>query len=166
MKTIFVCTAVLSVVCLIGHDSFAADKKGQVRVNANLEAEKQLRIQKNQQAMTQASAVLGAKEWLVTFIPDSEPGAKKVALKTDMLTVKDGRVSAKGLLARGYQESNYTMSVMNDGTVIWETMQKSKLEGGVLFLRGELRGDVLTGFMTLQPAKGKREDYSFTSGKV
>lgn len=142
---------------------FAADKKTQ-QLNARLEAEKQVRLLKNKQLMEEASAVLASREWLVYFIPD-EGIPKRGSLKTDVFTIKDGQVTAKGLLARGYNTSNYTMSVMNDGTVVWETMQKSKSEGGVIFLRGELRGEMLTGFMTFQPAKGNREDYSLTSVK-
>ena len=163
MKKLCVGAIVVSFLMAVPVCVYAADKKSQAQINAQMAAEGQVRALRNQQALTAACETLMSREWLVTFIPDQ--GQAKASMKTDVFSIGDGKLSIKGLLSRGYQQSNYAMSVLKDGTVVLETMQKSKAEGGVLFWRGELRGEVLTGFMTITTTKGGKEDYSFTSAK-
>lgn len=102
---------------------------------------------------------LNKKEWLITFIPIGSPKAKPHA---DTLNFYGSRVSSKRFGAKGFVESNYTLLMLPDGTFTWETTQKNE-QGDVLFWKGELRGEMMSGVLSFHPQKGGNEDFSFTS---
>lgn len=106
--------------------------------------------------------MLAQHEWAVY----TALSGKKGKLEEDTLTfAPEGKVVSKRFSAKGYNQSNYTLTIEDNGNIIWETMQTN--EGvGVLFWRGELLPNgIMQGIMSLQPQKGANEDYIFTTVK-
>lgn len=100
---------------------------------------------------------LDGTAWTMELRP--EGGGKSVK---DTLTFA-GRTVASDLLAKaGYNASNYSVHVQEDGVGVWETMQ-SKEGGDRAFWRGELSGETMSGVLSKQPGKGEAVTYYFTA---
>ena len=105
---------------------------------------------------------LGAKEWTVHFSP---VGDKKAKPQEDVLTFTSGKLSSRYFSTKGYLECNCTITVQDDGVIIWETMQVTK-NGDTAFWKGELVNDAIDGIISLHPQKGAAQDFSFRLVKV
>jgi len=106
-----------------------------------------------------ALETLKAREWIIYVTP----GSGKGAAETDVITfTADGKISSKNLLAQGYVDTNFRISVTDDGTIIWETM-KVREGNDLAFLRGELRGQAMAGSITYKLRTGKNVDYNFST---
>lgn len=84
----------------------------------------------------------------------------------DALTFQNGQVSSKNLAKRGFNPTNYTITVPEspDQPAVWETMQTGK--EGVIFIRGEWMKDAMQGSISEQLDGGKQvKDYYFTTAK-
>ena len=110
-------------------------------------------------ALENAKAALDSQEWTVHL---SLANGRRPKDSTDVLTFKEGKVTSKNLLAQGYPESNYTLSVTGDGVAVWETMQVNE-KVGLAFLRGELHGMMMKGAISMQPQKGEKSTLYFSS---
>jgi len=99
-----------------------------------------------------------AREWIVYLTAKNA----KSASETDVYVFTDGTMESKGLLARGYPVSNITVTVGNDGSVVWETMKTTAAKDKA-FYRGELRDGVMTGAMVMKSSKGQVSTFSFSS---
>lgn len=115
---------------------------------------------------TQAmKAELNGSEWKVKLVP-SNPKEKT---EEDTLTFQNGQIKSKILSDRGFNATNYTVTVSDsDGPAVWETMQTStKEKEGVVFIRGEWKGSQMRGVFSQQIAEGQTRDYNFsTESKV
>lgn len=113
---------------------------------------------KRQEELKVAKVKLGGQEWVIylTSLIDRK------SLGSDTLKFVDGKITAKELLAKGYLESNCTITPQEDGTVVWETMQVHE-NGDRVFWRGELISSLMQGVMSRQSKDGKTEDISFTT---
>jgi hypothetical protein len=81
----------------------------------------------------------------------------------DKLEFKKGTLISKEMSAKGFLASNYTLTVNNDGTLVWETMQRSD-SGDELFWRGETTKDAkMSGVLSRHPVGGISQDVLFTS---
>lgn len=111
------------------------------------------------EAEARAKETLAAKKWTIylTII-----GAKKAKSETDVLTFAEGKLTSKNLSSKGYPTSNITVTVQDNGTIIWETMQ-TKENGDMAFWRGELEGEIMRGVLSLQSVKGGAQDFSFSN---
>ena len=104
-------------------------------------------------------AALKAREWIVYLTAKGT----KAANETDVYVFGDGTtMESKGLSARGYPVSNITVTVGNDGSVVWETMKTTAADDKA-FYRGELRNGVMAGTMVLKSAKGQVSTSYFSS---
>jgi hypothetical protein len=103
---------------------------------------------------------LNNTEWAVEMISTS-PKAKK---ETDSITFQNNQVSVASYAKKGFPTTNFTLTVQEDGVVIWETMQTSE-KAGIAFWRGELDPKLLTmrGVVSYQIDKKNKQDYSFAS---
>lgn len=110
----------------------------------------------------EAAALLNGTLWSVEMMPLSGEKGKKPL--QDTLKFEGGKITSTALSKEGYPTSNYTLTVGEDGLVVWETMQ-TKEGAGVVFWRGERQGDTMRGILSKQPTEGKNTDYSF-SGKI
>ena len=109
-------------------------------------------------------AELNGSQWEV--LVTSSDGKNKDA--KDTLVFQNGQVTLKGFAEQGFNTTNYTITVPEgDGMTVWETMQTSPKEG-VVFIRGEWKGDEMRGIISQQLEGGKtNKDYTFkTASKV
>jgi hypothetical protein len=106
---------------------------------------------KETEAQTELS---GTWEIELTPMSGEKPPFKEV------LQFERGKVTAERLASDGYPSSSFTLTVGGDGIPVWETMQ-TKAEEGVVFWRGELRGEIMTGILSKHSLDGATEDYNF-----
>jgi hypothetical protein len=83
---------------------------------------------------------------------------------TDIITFKDNQVSSANLSRGGFSATNYTLTIQQDETLIWETMQTSN-KGGIAFWRGELdpKMEKMRGVLSHHLSDKTAKDYSFSS---
>ncbi|MEK9165488.1 MAG: hypothetical protein AAB525_01345 [Patescibacteria group bacterium] len=127
------------------------------------ETSEELDVQRRAQ-IEKARKILAGTTWTVyTALQET----KRPEEATEVFTFTERRVTTQNLANQGYgmDGSNYSVNYEPDGTLVWETMQKYKDGEGEVILRGDLRGDVMTGVIDIQPAKGARKIYYFTSQK-
>lgn len=80
----------------------------------------------------------------------------------DILFFKDGKVESSNLSANGFLASNYSTTVKEDGTVIWETLQ-TKEDGSTATWYGAWNKDAMKGILSRRTTQGEVMDYSFVS---
>jgi hypothetical protein len=129
----------------------AAPKKRVVETQASIAAREAALMEAEGKAQT----LLQAKAWTVNIMPRN----KKAKAFTDVLTFKDGTLSSGFFSARGFNASNYALSIKPDGMAVVETVQ-SNAEGEYASWRGELIGETLQGMISVK-AKLGREIYDF-----
>lgn len=104
---------------------------------------------------------LDGTTWSLELRPSS---AKQGGPQQDTVTFEGRRVVSKLLMGEGYGGSNFTLTVGGDGTATWETMQ-ANTGGDIVFWRGEVRGDTMSGVLSKQPVQGSSMTFSFTGTK-
>ena len=163
MKRAVLLITVLSFVVVFNVIALAAEKKtSEAALKAKIEAQRSVEEVARRQAMQKAQDALNSKEWTIYLVPSGVSAGKGLRMQTDILTFKGIRIASKNLISRGYNDSNFTLSIAPDGTAIWETMQRNEKED-LVFWRGELRGDTMTGVVGMHPKSGAVEEYSFTT---
>jgi hypothetical protein len=117
-----------------------------------------------QAAGVKGQQALSAHEWTIYVWPADVKG--KVGTEIDTLLFDNGKVTSKNLLAQGYPQSNYGLTVNDDGGIVWETMQAKEMpkEIDLAFLRGEMFLDgSMKGTISMQPQKGAKKRYVFAT---
>ena len=71
----------------------------------------------------------------------------------DKVIFKDGTITSDHFLSRGFSASNYAMSFKDDGTIIWETMQRNN-QGDTIFWRGEEKDNAMIGTLSMRGKDG------------
>jgi hypothetical protein len=117
----------------------------------DVEKIRMLREQKQQQ--------LDNTSWTATVVAMAGGGKKQ----EDVLTFADNHFSSELSGKQGFAPTNYTLSLKDDGSMIWETMQTAE-NGALVFWRGEIPVDMkaMRGVISKQSAPGQSEDFSFT----
>jgi hypothetical protein len=110
---------------------------------------------KMQEELQAKKAELNGHEWEVKLTS----GSKQVG--TDTLVFKDMKFESKEMTGKGFNTTNYTISLQEGGPTVWETMQSDE-KGAVVFWRGEWEGENMHGMMSKQK-NGKNEDFYFSS---
>ena len=111
-----------------------------------------------EQKVAEANAKLSAAVWNIELTPVSSGSSSKPA--KDTLRFEQGKLASDALSSQGYMKSNYTLTVGGDSVPVWETMQANE-QVGVVFWRGEIRGDTMRGVLSKHPIQGNTEDFSF-----
>lgn len=103
---------------------------------------------------------LNNTEWTVELTKLNGKGKKEI----ETLTFKSNQVSIAGYVKKGFQPTNYSLSVQGDGAFVWETMQSSE-KSGLAFWRGEISADTqsMRGVLSHQVNEKTKEEYSFVS---
>lgn len=114
---------------------------------------------KTAELLAAKKAELNGHEWEVKL---SSAAAPKEVTGTDVLIFKDQKFESKEMSAKGYNTTNYTISLQDGGPTVWETMQSDD-KGHSIFWRGEWEGESMRGVMSKQSGDGKNEDYYFSS---
>jgi len=115
-------------------------------------------LRKRSALIAKKKEVLNNTEWDIEMFPLSGKGK---SLK-DVIVFAENKVSAKSLEDRGFLPTNYTLSIAEEGKLIWETMQSREDE--IVFFRGEISPDLenMSGVISFQRLEGP-QDYSFRS---
>lgn len=103
-------------------------------------------------------SILNSQKWAIALRPTKIK--KGIRAQADVLTFTDGTVTSAILSARGYKTSNYAVNIKDDGTPVFETVQRDA-EGNIAILRGEIRGNTITGAIHIRYKKGGGEIYRF-----
>jgi REP element-mobilizing transposase RayT len=115
----------------------------------------------NQQILTQAirkAEELDATEWEVRLIPVS--GGEETL---DTLNFTQGKFVSGKLNTTGYTSSNYTLTIEDNGRIVWETMQTGP--EGTASWRGEIEQGLMRGILSLRQEGKEPQDFSFVSIK-
>lgn len=117
-------------------------------------------VNKKEEELKKAKELLSRQEWTIYLMSLSDKQAK---IKNDTLTFAEGKAASKELSGKGYPQTNYTLTLQDDGAIVWETMQSNEKED-VVFWRGELKDGVMRGIVSIHPKDGKNnQDYSFST---
>ncbi len=101
-----------------------------------------------------ATALHGA--WAIEW--RSIDGAESTS-QPDVLTFDQTTMTSQALAAEGYAATSY--SIVTDPTSLsWESLQ-TKTDEGVVFWRGQVRGDSMEGVMSRHPLIGESQEYQF-----
>ena len=129
-----------------------AKKKRSEELQKKIEKEKKLRRKKRKQ--------LNNSLWEIEI---KAIGAQSKA-QTDSLIFEDNRFYSDKSSKEGFNATNYTISIKDEDTVVWETMQTAE-EGRINFWRGEITENMksMRGIVSKKDSEGKSVNYSFTS---
>jgi len=99
--------------------------------------------------------------WDIELTPTSGKGKKM----EDTLFFRDNKFGSVEVLKQGFRDSNYTLTVFENGISVLETMQSG--DSGVIFWRVEFDAAISSckGVLSRQLSDVKSEDFSFTSIK-
>lgn len=160
-KTLCVLVAVGFVFGLFTVCAFAKTKKAK---SAEEGVKKEVRPsdKKAKEITAKKRAELANTTWNIEIAAPGEEGAKKLA---DLISFKDNQFSSQEFSKRGFVPTNYSLTVADDGVIVFETMQTSE-KAGTVFWRGEFREqNTLKGMLSEVSANQKTADYSFTGSK-
>jgi len=110
------------------------------------------------EAIAKQKAALNGVDWTVEVRPMNGKGKGE----TDMISFADDKVVSKNLQKEGFVPTNFTVRLLDDGTVIWETMQTSD-KAGAAFWRGDIKDGVMRGVLSKRDKKNNGFDFVFIS---
>lgn len=169
-KRLFIWGVIFGVLVLYGGNSWAAKKEKTPKSKAESKTADRAKGETAQSAAGQISAeerkkaeekvrgILFSKEWTISL---TETTAKKPKTEIDVLNFKEGKFNSKNLSASGFPASNFTVTVQDDGTAVWETMQTAE-KGDMASWRGEIQNDSMRGILSKRFLKGQAQDYYFS----
>jgi len=105
-------------------------------------------------------ARLDNTSWNADIFPIA--GGGKV--QKDSLIFSDNKFHAEQFIMKGFGVTNYTLTIKDDGMIIWETMQSAD-DGKVIFWRGEINQDMteMRGVLSKQNSLEESEEFTFIS---
>ncbi|MBU1087198.1 MAG: hypothetical protein KKD05_06725 [Candidatus Omnitrophica bacterium] len=85
-------------------------------------------------------------------------------IQKEALVFSDNKFYAEQFKQNGFMSTNYTLTLKDDGMIIWETMQSAD-DGQVIFWRGEMNEDMteMRGVLSKQKSPGESESFTFIS---
>ncbi|MCM8801380.1 MAG: hypothetical protein NC912_05180 [Candidatus Omnitrophica bacterium] len=110
--------------------------------------------------LSEAKLRLSKRDWIVICNPLDL--AKTSFQTTDVLTFSEERFTSKNLSAQGFVSVPYTLALQEDGSITWEAILENE-KIGVVFWRGKLKDNSLSGFFTVLSNEGELKDFSFQS---
>ena len=162
-KRVFLLLSVFVFVFFLQPVSFGKTEKKKEEVSAKKKAE--LEREEQEKLINEKRAALNNTEWQITVTPLEQKEEKP---HQDTLRFVNNQVVSENFAIEGYPATNYSLTVKQDGTVIWETMQTKieKEEKEITFWRGEWRDERMKGIISRQykvKEISKHDDYSFAS---
>lgn len=138
-----------------------AEAEGDMRKTVESARKAEEAAEKARAAEAKAREALKSQEWTVYLTTEDGRGTEEAEV---IVFTPEDKVSLKNLLAKGYTDSNFRLTVPDEGTIVWETMKVDQ-DKNLAFLRGELRGNVMKGSIFYKPRKGETETVYFTTTK-
>ena len=162
-RVVFILLSVFVFVFFLQPVSFGKTEKKKEEVSAKKKAE--LEREEQEKLINEKRAALNNTEWQITVTPLEQKEEKP---HQDTLRFVNNQVVSENFAIEGYPATNYSLTVKQDGTVIWETMQTKieKEEKEITFWRGEWRDERMKGIISRQykvKEISKYDDYSFAS---
>jgi hypothetical protein len=155
-RLIPVVMVVLAVSVVCAQSALAAEKKkGKSAVEVKPSLTDAQRAVLAEGALTQ----LNNQTWTIKLV---QQGAKKPQVETDILTFSGQGVVSQFLSARGFGGSQFSLSIQDDGSAVWETVQRNANDD-IAAWRGELRGSTMNGTLSIRYKAGMGETYSFST---
>lgn len=155
MKRLAMVMLVLSFLVASAGMSLAADKKKKV-----MEV-KTPTLSDQERAALQSNAVttLNSQAWTIYL---TALGAKKSKVETDVLTFSGTGMVSQNLSAKGFGGSNYSMHVLPDSAVVFETVQRTENDD-IAAWRGELREGNIYGTVSIKYKSGASVGHAFST---
>ena len=138
-----------------------AAKAAQVKQETPKKTEKQAEaIEAKKKLSDKKRSDLNNTEWPI----DLTGITGKEKKETDTVVFKNGQVMLTGYSKKGFPATNFTLTLQDDGSAVWETMQTSE-KSGVAFWRGEIDPQMqgMRGVLSLRVDDKTSHDYSFVS---
>lgn len=133
-----------------------------VEAKSAAEAEKE-KQEETWKKLEEKKAELNGTQWEVQI---TTKVTKTSMPKTDTLIFQDGKFRSEALSKKGFSPTNYTLTLQEGGPTVWETMQTgSDKKEGVAFVRGEWKGNVMSGVIVRQLETGNEDYYFSNTGK-
>lgn len=137
-------------------------KEGLIAQLATLEEAKEVKKLKAPVRTQLTSLNLDGSVWEIKLILTSRQGSE--VIYEDKLVFENGKVTSYRLSSSGYPRSNYSVTVRDDGTLIWETMQ-TRQDGRTATWYGEWTDGIMKGILSQRLAEEKSQDFSFVSAR-
>jgi hypothetical protein len=136
----------------------AAPKADPQKAKSDKALEDALKLRKA--AQDKKRSELNNTEWQIELNPMSGKGKKE----SETVIFKDNKISFLNFGKKGFPVTNYSITVQEDGSFIWETMQTSE-KSGMAFWRGEMdsKAQRINGVLSHQIDAKTKQDYSFVS---
>lgn len=160
-KTVFVIIAVLVISSQAVPQVWARAKKTKPEHGVS-EKSRKLSAKKAKEILVQKRADLEGTEWDVEMkLPSGEKKSE------DRLLFKEKQFLSEGFALQGLKPADYSLSMKDDGAIIFETMQPGE-DGGMVFWRGEFSPDstALRGIVSQVSADQKATDLYFSGVRV
>lgn len=121
-------------------------------------------LKERRDAVAKKMNMLNNTEWQIEMTPMAAPSGKAPKKEIEFVTFKNNQVSFSGFGKKGFPTTNLTLTIQDDGSVIWETMQTSE-KSGVCFWRGELDKGMMNmrGVLSHKIDAKTKTDYTFVS---
>ena len=134
-------------------DAKKAEKEKEVKKSSTSAEARRALIEKKRRQLDNTS-------WEIELIPLGGKGKKQI----DIITFKNNQVVSANLFKLGFTSTNYTITVKEDGGMVWETMQTSQ-KGPIAFWRGEIDINMakMQGILSHHISDKTTQDYSFSS---
>jgi hypothetical protein len=168
MKKLIVVSLVAGVFLWSGASQIVWAKTKKTKEKKSAETSKATKVKatsdnKKKEALTQARSALNNSNWSVSFTGDLPKGMAP----TDDLTFKDNQFSSALFSGQGFCPTNFSLTMQDDGVVVFETMQTSEKDG-TLFWRGELDADgkSMKGMFSHVLADQSSQDVYFSGNKA
>jgi len=104
---------------------------------------------------------LDGTEWIMELIPEQSQ-VDALYPNFDRLTFREGTVQTGYLTSEGFPPSNYNLITREDGSLIWETMQRNP-RGDKIIWRGEEKDGTMRGTFRRRFSDGRSENVAFKS---
>jgi membrane-associated HD superfamily phosphohydrolase len=114
-------------------------------------------------AVQKKLAELNNTEWQIELNPlGAAVGKSKKEAET--VTFKNSQVMFSNFGKKGFPATNFTLTIQDDGIIVWETMQTAE-KAGTAFWRGELNDNMqeMRGIVSHQIDAKTKQDFSFIS---
>ncbi len=143
---------------VVGYAGFATAADKDAKKKKVVEAPK-LSDQQRTQFAEQSVRTLNSQPWKIYIFPQ---GGVAGTVETDILTFSGTSVVSENLKAKGFSGSNYSLTVQDDGSATWETVQRDAKNDFAMW-RGDLRGDGLQGIVNMRTAAGVSVNREFST---
>ena len=111
---------------------------------------------KSLQQIRQLLGDLEDTQWQIKVFP-----VKGGEISSDTIRFREGRFTSAGLGLKGYVPSDYSLVIMDEDTIIWETKQASS--AGAVSWRGEVKQKEMQGTLNFLDNNGNAQAFTFLS---